>query len=107
MNRAKAAPTCSFRPGPFTCALILAIARPDRKVCLIIEEINRASAAAVFGELFQLLDREPDGTSTYSINATDPDMIEYINTELGTMGCTPVDSLRIRQHVSTGYHEQQ
>lgn len=92
--------TYSFRPGPFTCALILAIARPDRKVCLIIEEINRASAAAVFGELFQLLDREPDGTSTYSINATDPDMIEYINTELGTMGCTPVDSLRIPSNMS-------
>lgn len=87
--------TYRFRPGPFTHALIQAIAHPDRKVCLIIEEINRASAAAVFGELFQLLDRNPDGESTYSINATDPDMLGYINTELGTMGFAPVERLHI------------
>lgn len=87
--------TYRFRPGPFSRALIQAVARPDRKVCLIIEEINRASAAAVFGELFQLLDRNLDGESTYSINAMDPDMLGYINTELGTRGCAPIERLRI------------
>ena len=92
--------TYRFRPGPFTRALILAISHPDRKVCLIIEEINRASAAAVFGELFQLLDRNPDGESTYSINATDPDMLEYINSELGARGCTPLEKLRIPANLS-------
>jgi hypothetical protein len=90
----------SFRPGPFTCALIQAIARPDIKVFLIIEEINRASAAAVFGELFQLLDRGPDGTSSYSINTTDPDMLEYINSELCARGCSPIDNLRIPSNMS-------
>jgi hypothetical protein len=92
--------TYCFRPGPFTCALIQAIVRPDIKVFLIIEEINRASAAAVFGELFQLLDRGPDGASTYCINATDPDMLEYINSELSAKGCPAIDMLRIPSNMS-------
>ena len=89
-----------FRAGPFTNALIHALRHPDRKVSLIIEEINRASAAAVFGELFQLLDRNLDGESTYSIHATDPDMLGYINLELERRGCAQLEVLRIPANLS-------
>ncbi|MDC9597934.1 AAA family ATPase [Xenorhabdus anantnagensis] len=92
--------TYQFRPGPFTSSLILAKSRPDRPVCLIIEEINRASAAAVFGELFQLLDRNANGESTYRIDATDPDMLDYINSELISLGCPVLDKLEIPSNLS-------
>ena len=89
-----------FRPGPFTDALAHAMMNPDRKVTMVIEEINRASAAAVFGELFQLLDRNPDGGSTYSIRAADPDMLGYINHLLEDNGLSPLDVLRIPANLS-------
>ncbi|OUS07839.1 hypothetical protein A9Q96_04885 [Rhodobacterales bacterium 52_120_T64] len=57
-----------FSPGPFSVALIKAMNNPDKKVWLIIEELNRAPAAAVFGDLFLLLDREEDGTGEYDVN---------------------------------------
>lgn len=72
-----------FRPGPFTKALIEAYKTPESQVFLVIEEINRAAAAAVFGELFQLLDRQ-NGESKYEIDVADPDMLDFINQELAS-----------------------
>ena len=57
-----------FVPGPALEALVAARQQPDRNIVLLIEELNRANAAAAFGELFQLLDRQADGTSRYGIN---------------------------------------
>lgn len=48
---------------------------------LIIEEINRGNCAQVFGDLFQLLDRNNNGLSEYAIDA-DADLEEYIRKEL-------------------------
>lgn len=57
-----------FQEGPFTLALYEAIKNPSKRVCLIIEEINRGNSSAIFGDVFQLLDRKNDGSSVYNIN---------------------------------------
>lgn len=49
-----------FKPGPFTSILKKAFCDSQNRYVLIIEEINRGNAAAIFGELFQLLDRIDD-----------------------------------------------
>lgn len=59
-----------FTPGPFTTILKKAIHDPDHMYYLVIEEINRGNAPAIFGEVFQLLDRE-DGESEYGITNFD------------------------------------
>ena len=60
-----------FTPGPFTKALKKAITHEDESFYLIIEEINRGNAPAIFGEVFQLLDRNDDGKSEYGITNYD------------------------------------
>ncbi|CDT14640.1 McrB family protein [Vibrio coralliirubri] len=92
--------TYQFRPGPFTNALIKAKSHPSVHVCLVIEEINRAPAAAVFGELFQLLDRDEKGRSTYKIDVVDPDMLDYINYKLRTAGVSELQQLEIPANLS-------
>lgn len=56
-----------FTPGPFTEILQRAIQKPEEPFYLIIEEINRGNAAAIFGEVFQLLDRTDSGESRYPV----------------------------------------
>lgn len=46
-------------------------------VCLVIEEINRGNCAQIFGDLFQLLDRDDYGFSDYEI-AADEDLRRYL-----------------------------
>lgn len=50
-----------FTPGPFTRIMKRAVDDPKTMYYLIIEEINRGNAPAVFGEIFQLLDRKEAG----------------------------------------------
>lgn len=49
--------TYEFTPGPFTNILKAAYENPRSEYVLIIEEINRGNAPAIFGDIFQLLDR--------------------------------------------------
>lgn len=65
-----------YVPGPFIRTFINA-KKTGQNVLLLIEEINRANVAAVFGDVFQLLDRKPDGTSEYPIT-TSEDLRKYL-----------------------------
>ena len=69
--------TYEFTAGPFTNILEDAYWNPQTSYVLIIEEINRGNAPAIFGDVFQLLDRSfeektvdgityPVGTSEYA-----------------------------------------
>ncbi len=77
-----------FTPGPFTNILHDAYNDPEKEYILIIEEINRGNAPAIFGEVFQLLDRKtelreadddgyPIGTSEYGITNANIAKIVY------------------------------
>lgn len=59
--------TYEFISGPFTRILHDAYKNPNSMYFLVIEEINRGNAPAIFGEIFQLLDRKSDGESVYKI----------------------------------------
>lgn len=54
-----------FTPGPFTNMLKKAWHNPEREYYLIIEEINRGNAPAIFGEIFQLLDRKTEDSHKF------------------------------------------
>lgn len=66
-----------FIPGPLTKLLKKAYEDPQKMYYLFIEELNRGNAAAIFGELFQLLDRNVDGESEYGISNQDISMYVY------------------------------
>ena len=60
----------SFIAGDFMKAYITAYHNPDEQVFLIIEEINRGNSSSIFGDIFQLLDRNNEGASKYPIMAS-------------------------------------
>lgn len=63
--------TYEFIPGPFTKILHRSYLDPKNKYYLVIEEINRGNAPAIFGDIFQLLDRNSDGSGKYAITNFD------------------------------------
>ena len=75
--------TYEFSPGPFARALRAAILRPNEEVYLIIEELNRAPAAAVFGDLFLLLDRDSTGLGRYDADFPTDEFKAWLRAECG------------------------
>lgn len=72
-----------YYPGHFLKALAKAyklLLEPKKNtsnsVCLVIDEINRGNSASIFGSIFQLLDREDNGWSSYSITLSNMEFYE-------------------------------
>ncbi|AFZ24981.1 hypothetical protein Cylst_2784 [Cylindrospermum stagnale PCC 7417] len=68
-----------FYEGHFLRALGLAYKKiidgTNENVLLVIDELNRGNAAAIFGAIFQLLDREDDYWSTYEVNLSELEIV--------------------------------
>lgn len=88
--------TYAYVPGPFMRIYVKALKNSrtgnPKPFLLIIEEINRANVAAVFGDVFQLLDRGDDNVSEYPIQASE-DIRNYLAAELGI---SPEECSKIR-----------
>ncbi len=69
-------PKYKFVAGPFTEILKDAFENSDKSYYIVIEEINRGNPAAIFGDIFQLLDRDSSGKSKYTI--TNKDICSYL-----------------------------
>lgn len=72
--------TYKFTPGPFALSLKEAVLNRNEEVALVIEELNRGNAPAIFGDIFQLLDRNQDGISEYAI--TNIHLRDWLNNEI-------------------------
>ena len=94
----KEAITYEYVPGPFMRTLVKALQNSKKNdikpFLLVVEEINRANVAAVFGDVFQLLDRGENEVSEYPI-ATSKDMRTYLAKE-ENLGGSPEDYEEIK-----------
>lgn len=66
-----------YVPQAFLKAYVAAWSDLDNPHFLVIEEINRGNCAQIFGDLFQLLDRNNTGSSSYAIHA-DEDIAQFL-----------------------------
>ena len=80
----------SFVPQAFTQAYTRAWLNPDKPIFLVIEELNRGNCAQIFGDIFQLLDRNENNESAYSI-IPDHDLQQYLAAEFKDAENIPSD----------------
>lgn len=73
-----------FTAGPFTTLLAKAWNNPGKEYYLVIEEINRGNAPAIFGEIFQLLDRKTEDSHRYDSSEYGESEYPITNSDIAT-----------------------
>lgn len=73
-----------FTAGPFTTLLAKAWNNPGKEYYLVIEEINRGNAPAIFGEIFQLLDRKTEDSHRYDPSEYGESEYPITNSDIAT-----------------------
>lgn len=68
-----------YKAGFMLQALLHAYRHTDEVTILLIEEINRGEVSSIFGDFFQLLDRQEDGCSRFPIASTDEQKGFFLN----------------------------
>lgn len=84
--------TYEFKPGPFSKILKKALVNESDIYVLVIDELNRGNAPAIFGDVFQLLDRDKVGNSQYLIKN---DMITQYLKEKDEIGTIDIEDIFI------------
>ncbi len=88
--------TYAFQPQAFTQAYVKAWQNLNEPFYLVIEEINRGNCAQIFGDIFQLLDRDSKtGYSNYKITP-DQDLQMYLANEFAN---TEIEDVEIKNGV--------
>lgn len=103
VTAAEAQPSIEYviHTGPFLRALVQAYAAPDKPVLLVIDEINRGNCAQIFGDVFQLLDRDAAGRSCYGIDASRL-VVEAMRQEWARVSANPIEPTLTKLGVVTG-----
>ena len=96
--------TYQYVPGSLVKLLLKALINPEQNFLLIIEEINRANAAAVFGDFFQLLDRDQDFKSQYAIVASG-DLMKYFKSYFNNLKLNSDQLLNVTKHLGSNYNQ--
>jgi hypothetical protein len=94
----------NFVPQAFLKAYTQAWEHYPEPQYLVIEEINRGNCAQIFGDLFQLLDRNSEGFSEYPIVA-DSDICKYLEEHFQQDGSFAPDE-RIEEEINALYSEE-
>lgn len=94
--------TYNFVPQAFAKAYVNAWKDTSKEYYLVIEEINRGNCAQIFGDIFQLLDRNSLGYSDYVIDV-DKDFEDYLKKELSGVSDYPQKIMELSK--DTGLEE--